>query len=781
MKTLLTSLLSLAFAASLHAQDPALRGTPASPVTIVTTPAGQPIPVPRAVPVQLGTNAPVPAPAPAFQALPGPPRPVSPVSPVSPAAKAAAVPVPVSSVTTQAVPAPAPAPATAVVAPANTPAISPAPALQAPGAATPAQAPKSGPRVPPRTDKTIPPGALKLPGTPIDQVLELYAEYVGRTILRSPSVIGTPLITLKTQTELTVEEAVQAIESVLALHGIVTIPVGEKFVLVVLEANSLREGAAFNTATNAADLPEAGQYVTKIIQLKEVKPSEIVNAIQPFAKIAGGILPIDTTQVLVIRDYAINVKRMMEIIEKIDQAIPLEEDLRVFPIRYALAAEVASVLGTLTLGGTSGGAGATGATTTRGGIRRPSTGQGVTGGFQGFNPGQPGQAQQPFGQVQPVGGIPQQANPAAAAAGFQNRLQQIVNQASRTAGGGALLGNAKIITYERNNSILAIGTKQELAMVEKLIQELDKVQKQVLIEAIILEVTLDDSKKLGVSTAQSQKKFGDNFTGRGGIRTETPFSSGLTNQVTSQGLPLGLSYFANLGKAWEVAIEAIATDSTVNVLSRPRIQTSHAETATLFIGDTIPFINATYANLGGTPTSSYQQREVGIQLQVLPLINEDGLVVMDIAQNIEQLGTKPVTIDGNQVPTTSKRQATAKVAVKDGDTIILGGYITTQKGRTKAGVPGLKDIPYLGALFRSTSDSTKRTELIVLIRPTVLPTPEMASVTAQKEREKMFGVARAEKEILDDEKQRAERNKAEVEKLERAQRDRDARQNPGRK
>jgi general secretion pathway protein D len=732
----------------------------------VLTPAGQP--VPRAVPIQLGTNAPAPA-------------------------KAAAVPIPVSPAGVVATPFPAPAtaapqppatapkaaaPATVVAIPATTaPATttpSPAPASIATGTAG-EQAAKVGPRIPPRADKTIPPGMLKFNNTPLEQVLEVYAELTGRTVLRSPTA-ALPSITIKSQTELTVEEAIQALDSLFALHGLATVPIGDKFITITSAAGSLQEAATFNTLTNSTELPEASQYVTKVIQLKEVKPSEIVTALQPFARIQGGILPIDTTQVLIIRDFAINVKRMMELIEKIDQAVPLEENMRVFPIRYALASEVASVLGTLTTAGATTGGGAPTSSTSRGGIRRPSTGQGVTGGFQGFNPAgqlQPGQP----GQIQPQVGIQQQ--PGQAAAGFQQRLQQIVNQASRgTAGGAALLGAAKIITYERNNSILAIGTKQELEMVEKLIQELDKVQKQVLIEAIILEVTLDDSKKLGVSTAQNQKKFGENFTGRGGVRTDAIFGSGLTN-AANQSLPQGLSYFANLGKAWELAVQAIATDSTVNVLSRPRIQTSHAETATLFVGDTVPYINATYANLGGTPTSSYQQKDIGIQLQVQPLINEDGLVVMDIAQNIEQLGPTQ-TIDNNQVPTTTKRQATAKVAVKDGDTIILGGYITTQKSRSKTGVPGLKDIPGLGVLFRSTSDTVKRTELIVLIRPTVLPTPEMASVTAQKEREKMFGVVRAEKEILDDEKKRAERNKLEVEKLEREQRERDARKPPGR-
>ncbi|MBI3875171.1 MAG: hypothetical protein HY300_04270 [Verrucomicrobia bacterium] len=732
MKAKLTLTLALALAAGLHAQD---KTAPAAPTT---TPAGQPVPA-------AGTNR------------------------LPPSAKAAAAPMPVipgNATNAPARPAGLPPPPTFPL----SPGAKAAPTLAAPalptlpvGGVNAALAPM-GTNAPakfsPRKDKVIPPGVLKFVNTPLDQVLEYYAELVGRTVLRSPAVIGTTTINLKSQTELTVEEAIQAIDSMLALNGVVTIPVGEKFITIVPQANSPQEAAAFNTSTNAADLPEAGQYITKVIQLKEVKPSEIVPVIQPFAKVQGGILPIDTTQVLIIRDYAINVKRMMELIEKIDQAVPLEENMRVFPIRYALASEVGSVLGTLRSAGSSGApAGTPARSSTRNGIRQQTTGQ--PGGFQGINTGAPGTAT-PYGAV--PGALPTPTQPSAAASNFQNRLQQIVRNAAST-GTAQLLGAARIIPYERNNSILAIGTKQELEMVEKLINELDKVQKQVLIEALILEVTLDTGRQVGISAAQNPKSFANGYSGRGGIRTDTIFGSSLTNASNSS-LPQGFSYFANLGPTWEVAIQAAATDSTVNVLSRPRIQTSHGEVATLFVGDTVPYINSTYANLGGTPTSSYQQKDIGIQLSVQPLINEDGLVVMDIVQNVEQLGPSQ-KIDNNDVPTTTKRNAQARVAVKDGETIILGGFISTQKSKSTSGVPGLKDIPYLGYLFKSTKDTSKRVELIVLIRPTVLPTPEVAAVTATQERGKLTGVERAVKEIQEEDRLRAEKNKREIEKRER--------------
>jgi len=128
---------------------------------------------------------------------------------------------------------------------------------------------------------------------------------------------------------------------------------------------------------------------------------------------------------------------------------------------------------------------------------------------------------------------------------------------------------------------------------------------------------------------------------------------------------------------------------------------------------------------------------------------------MDIQQNIEALG-ETITIDNNQVPRTTKRQANAKVAVRDRETIVLGGFISTTKGFSKSGVPYLMDLPVLGALFRSKQDDTRRVELMVFMRPTVLPTPEAAAITATEERDNLPGVKRAEWEIRDEERKRKE-------------------------
>ncbi len=139
--------------------------------------------------------------------------------------------------------------------------------------------------------------------------------------------------------------------------------------------------------------------------------------------------------------------------------------------------------------------------------------------------------------------------------------------------------------------------------------------------------------------------------------------------------------------------------------------------------------------------------QIGVTLDVTPLINPEGLVVMEISQQIDSVsGTVNIANIGD-VPITSSKSANAQVAVRDHETIMLGGLIETTKNDSYSGVPVLMDIPLLGSLFRSSTKTEDRTELIVLIRPTVLPTPEVAALATKAEKNKMPGVRAAENEI----------------------------------
>ena len=590
---------------------------------------------------------------------------------------------------------------------------------------------------------------MKFPNAPIDQVLRFYAELVGRTILKSPQVLPSMNITLEVQTPLTRAEARQALDTVLSLNGIAMIPVGEKFVSVVLSAQALQEASAFNIV-EGGKLPEAAQFITQIVHLTNALPSEVVPAITPFVKVPNGIVPIDSSQMLIIRDYAINVKRMLEVIKRIDVAVDSDYKLEVFPIKYGKVEDIYNVMSGLVGGGGGGGATTRSRSTTGTSGQRSNRAGSANSSMQrrGTTGMQPGQAGQPASTAQSA---------------FQQRLQQIVSKAA--GGDSEMLGDAKIIPDDRSNSLVVYATRKDMMTITNIVGKLDVALAQVLIEAIVMEVTLDNSLKYGVSAMQRPQTSG-RFSSAGIIDNKGGFMNNLGNLATnsSGGGGGGLSYFGKWGNDLDVTVQAIAADSTVNVMSRPRIQTTHAVQAEFFVGDTVPYITgSTYSDYSSGTRSQYQQLEVGITLSVTPYVTPDGLVVMEIDQDISQLGTT-VKIDGNDVPQTTSRRQKATISVEDGKTIMLGGYITSAKSNSKSGVPLLKDIPVLGNLFRSNSKTEKRVELIVLMRPTVLQTPKDASLVAQVEKQRLPGVVAAEQDFKREEQKRLDQTEKKLKK-----------------
>ncbi len=612
-----------------------------------------------------------------------------------------------------------------------------------PSATTPgAPAASASPNAP--AEQMIPPGEINFQGVDVDQVLDVYARYVGRTLLRA----GLPQakIILTTETPLSKDEVVQALQGVLALNGIALIPIGDKFVKAVPVAQASQEGAAFNTQS-AAQLPDVGQYVTHIVQLKYIKPSELAPVLQQFGKIPNGVFPIDSNGILVLRDYAENIKRMLEFITKVDVVMPEEFVSEVIPIKYAMVDDIANALNSL--GGSSSAIGNATTPSSRGSAL--GGGMGGMGGNTG-NQYQPGGVTQP-GQARPFG--TSAGGPGGSGGTFSQRLQSIIQRAASGGGGQGeiqLMGATKIIADERSNSLLVYATKEDLKTIKDIVSKLDVLLPQVLIESIIMEVTLNKNWNLGVSVAQEPKAYNQTVSGAGGFNNGQQFFNFLnrtlgTNATAdfANNLGGGFSWFGNIGDTWDVAVQMAASDSSVNIIQRPRIQTSQAKEAQFFVGNTVPYVTSVYYNsgIGGGPSSSYNQLQVGISLDVTPFINPQGLVVMDIAQEIDDIsGSTQITGVGN-VPNTDKRTLSSEVAVRDRDSIILGGFIRNQNEKNKSGVPILQDIPILGNLFLSRSSGKTRDELLVLMRPTVLRTPELAAAQTTVEERRLPGISGA--------------------------------------
>jgi general secretion pathway protein D len=597
-------------------------------------------------------------------------------------------------------------------------------------------------------------------GVDVNQVLDVYADLVGRTLLRA----GLPQasIVLKTQSPLTKTEAIEALQAVLALNGIAVVNIGDKFVKVLPPQDANTAGAAFNNQ-EANQLPDLGSYVTHIVQLHYVRPTVMAPILAPFAKLQNAISAIDDNGILVIRDYAENVKRMLEMIDKIDVNVPAVYISEVIPIKYAQADDIANALNSL--GG--GGSGATVSVGTSAGNQRISglaggTGGLGAGGFGGANQAGYNAGGNQFGQPRTGLGA-QGTTPGGAQPGttpFQQRLMNIINRAGGGGQGGGqeqiqIFGQAKIIADVRANALLVFATRQDMDMIKHVISELDVLLSQVLIEAVIIDYSLGpNTLSLGVSAAQQpQFYYSSPPIGSGGgfnngqqlfNLLQQRANLGNTNGVFGNGLGGGLNYFGNLGNYWNVAISAAAADSHASIIQTPRIQTSQAKPAQFFVGDTVPYVTSTY-NYGGAygNQSSYSQLSVGVELDVTPFINPDGLVVMQIAQEIDDLNGYTTITGVGQIPNTIKRTLNSEITVSNQDTVMLGGFIKNSKSNTRSGVPLLQDIPLLGNLFSQKNSSKQREELIVLMRPTVLKTPEIAAVNTVKQERMLPGASAA--------------------------------------
>ena len=646
--------------------------------------------------------------------------------------------------------------------PANPPA---PPAPPTPGNAA-AAAPANPAGAPLAMDAVIPMADLQLVNMPLEQFLEIYANYVNRTILRAAALPNLN-VTLQAQTPLTVVEAIQAMDSVLSLNGYTTIPVGEKFVTFVPSANALQEGAAFLTITSPDELPEANQYITHITQLKHILPSEAVPMLTPMAKNAAGIVALDVSKTLVLRDNSSNIKRMLELLERID--IKPEEDykLKVIPIRYGKVEEIYATMQDLITGSSS--------------PRQSPSGTSRTSGRTSSSQGSTGRTSSSRGSVRSLQNRPSTSS--STSNSFRNRLQGIVN---RAAGGDIqILENARIIPDYRSNSLIVFANVEDMVKIDEIVGHVDNLLAQVLIEAIIVNVTLTDGMNTGMNAFMHSAAGPGDTRHIGGFMNGGPSTAGAApttptdaadaadagNVVAAAGSALntlgagalagGFSYISRYDNSLEFAISALASNSTAKVLQTPRVQTSHAVPATFFNGEQVPYQGSSgggygggYGGYGGYGGGGYTQfLNVGITLDVTPYITPDDLVVMDIQQTISELdgfidmGGGQQGAAGQKAPQTTEREASSTISVRDGDTILLGGFIRDAKTDTESGVPFLKDIPLLGNLFKSQSSTSKRSELLVLIRPTILKTPEDAALMVSQERMRLPGIREAEAEF----------------------------------
>jgi len=317
------------------------------------------------------------------------------------------------------------------------------------------------------------------------------------------------------------------------------------------------------------------------------------------------------------------------------------------------------------------------------------------------------------------------------------------------------MAKVRIIPDEGNNALVIIANSEEYDKIRKVIKALDVLPLQVLIDATIVEVTLNDDLKYGIQWYFSHNNGGTNQINGGSSQGLNLID--LTKEAAKGFSTGGFSYaFASGSGDIQAVLNASATNNNINVISSPSLMVLNNQEATIKVGDSVPIRSSVTSNTsssnvnnGIVQTSSIQMIDTGVNLSVRPRVNAGGLVIMDILQSVNQ-AIKTTTSETIDSPTIQKREIESSVAVQSGETIVLGGLIKENNDYLRDGVPVLHELPIVGSLFGGTTRNKDKSELVVLITPRVVNSRQDAQSITDEFRRKLSSIYQVPPEVYID-------------------------------
>lgn len=283
-----------------------------------------------------------------------------------------------------------------------------------------------------------------------------------------------------------------------------------------------------------------------------------------------------------------------------------------------------------------------------------------------------------------------------------------------------------IVAHEESNQlIISVGQRYKNAVLS-IVEQLDMPPAQVMIEVMIAEVTLDDQFDMGLEFALQELRFSETAVpGGNGVLQSSHFDVIGGTDLGAAGSGLAGFSLTITGEDFNFLVRALQSDSRLEVIQRPMIMCQDNETATINVGQRVPIVQGTSTSSAGQISANITYEEVGVILEVEPHINPDGFVYLRVAPTISGIADSTVQVaPGVFAPILNERKAETTVAVRDGETVVIGGLITTQESEAESKVPFLGDIPGLGFLFRTTTRSKKKTELLIALTPRIVRTVE---------------------------------------------------------
>ncbi len=566
----------------------------------------------------------------------------------------------------------------------------------------------------------------------IRSFIKIVSELTGENYVIDPAVNGK--ITVSSPKPIPHEAVPVVFQSVLDVYGYVAVADGD--IVKIIPFTRAREGGGVITP---GDQARSDAVVTRIFQLGHADVNDVRNVIRPLLSRSGNVTAHAGSRTLLVTDFAGNVNRLQGIIDIIDGTGPRLQQ-KVLPLTYADADSVASAVTALYA------------------------------------------AQPPESGIRPVV-IPERRSNSLLIHAGQDDMQGVLNligeldvarveertslkvirlryadaestarllttqflpgdtegRAGRSAGAMGSGADAIIVNADvYSNSIVVSASPERIAAVEQVIGELDIPRRQILVEALIVEMSSDLTHELGMEWRLTDAIRDDGYTTIGGTSLSTSGTSAMQSTATNPlALPPGLAIgivdgtiswggttIANIG----ALARAMQATSGVNVLSTPHLLALDNEEAEIIVGEERPFLTGSQTTDSNSVIRTYEFKDIGLVLRVTPRTTDDGQVVLKLFQEIRSFLAES---DIGAV-TTSKRQTKTTIRVGDGQMVAIGGLLKEDQRDLTSSVPCLGAIPLMGHLFKAVNTRTTKTNLLIFMTPTIIPDANTLEEASQK-------------------------------------------------
>ena len=574
---------------------------------------------------------------------------------------------------------------------------------------------------------------LNLKDADIRSLIETVAEATARNFVVDPRVKAK--VTVVSARPMDRDEVYQVFLSVLQVHGYAAVQVGD--IIKILPDVNAKQGPV--TTTGAKSQGTGDELVTRVVTIKHVPAAQMVPILRPLVPQQGHLAAYPNSNVLVVSDRAANIQRLISIIKRIDR--PDSQEIEVVPLQHASAIEVVRIINSLKRADAQGGQ-VPGQTTLAADERSNSI----------LLSGDTAARLRIRGLIAHLdtpledGGNSQvvylKYAKAAELAPILLGISQFEAQEGQQ-GGTPTARSAQDVDIqadETTNALIITASPAKFESLRRIIQQLDIRRAQVLVDAIIAEVGTGLAKDLGVQFAYVPTDRSSGTTPAVGALfpdfgadLSALFAEDVTTaavNAVSTGFFLGAAKLSGKDR-FAAILRALESDAATNILSTPSLVTLDNEEAEIVVADNVPFITGQFTDTGSgadtsvNPFQTIEREDVGIILRITPQINEGDSVQLNVEQEVSNLSTSTVASD----LITQRRSIRTSVLAKDQQTIVLGGLIEDTFRDTVQKVPLLGDIPLLGHLFKATTTTQDKRNLMVFIHPVIIRDAATTDIT----------------------------------------------------